>query len=114
MDNKRISLLLFISGFVLLVASYNVWFLGLTEKSEQALAWTLFNLSIIPIPLSFYYIGEMINDRVFKYAATVVVFFAIGNLFDFLTGRQYVAGASEYVFAAIGFAYCYYDYKTNT
>lgn len=110
-DNKRTALLLFISGFVLLVASFNVYLLRLSELAEAEYAWALFNLAIIPIPLSFYFIGRLINDRLFKYVALVVTGFAIGNMFDFLTGQQYVVGASEYVFAAIVLAYCYYDYK---
>ena len=108
------SFFLFVIGFGLITASFNVWLLGLPETKETSIAWALFDVGIFFIPLSFYLIGKLIKQSAFVYAGIAFTGFALNNLFDFITGTKYVVGVSEYVFAAIVLAYCYYDFKRGS
>jgi hypothetical protein len=104
-------LLLFIVFLVLIVASYNVDWLGMIEEKTNWWAWLLFNTSLLFCPLPFYYAGKEFNRKLWCYVSMVGLSFFIGNMVDFITGRQYGLYLTEYIAAALSTLYLTYEYR---
>lgn len=102
--------LLFVLYVAMLLAAYNVFWFIKDEALANKVSWAILNSSFLMLPLSLYLIGEELKKAYWRYAASIMASFAIGNMADFLIGNAYVLHLSEYVFAFFSVTLITYEY----